>query len=357
MRILLLTRYDRLGASSRVRTLQYLPHFASLGWSTDVAPFFSNTYLEKLYLGQPRWRETIQAYAHRIRDIVEARSYDLLWVEKELFPYLPAIFERLLLKLSIPYVADYDDAIFHNYDKNPLRLVRSLLGRKIDLVMRHASLVVAGNEYLAQRARLAGSHHVEIIPTVVDLQKYGYRGQNRDSNKTLVVGWIGTPKTSHYLHSLKNIFRSLKADFAVRFAAVGASVESLGDLPVEPWPWSEDTEIESLQKFDIGIMPLEDSDWERGKCGYKLIQYMACGVPVVASPVGVNSKIVKPGVNGFLAKNNEDWRRSLTVLLTDANMRQTMGFNARKNVETRYCLQTQAPRLEGLMRLAVKGCL
>jgi glycosyltransferase involved in cell wall biosynthesis len=354
LKILLLTRYARLGASSRLRALQYLPYFESLGWQVDPAPFFSNVYLEKLYAGKPTWKEALMAYWSRIRVLARAGRYDLVWVEKEILPFLPAAAERLLKALGTPYMVDYDDALFHRYDLHRLPVVRVLLGRKIDAVMKKAALVVAGNRYLADRAKKAGARRVEIIPTVVDMNRYPALDNQPDRSRgPLVVGWIGTPKTSRYLYPLKNVFKSLQSQFNVRFAAVGATRKSLGDLPVEPWQWSEDTEVDSIRKFDIGIMPLEDSPWERGKCGYKLIQYMACGLPVVASPVGVNAEIVEPGVNGFLAQGEGPWRESLAILLSEAESRMQMGRMGRKKVESRYCLQVQAPRIETLLRQLV----
>ena len=349
MKILLLTRYDRMGASSRLRALQYLPYFQSLGWQVDPVPFFSQAYLRNLYAAQSVWREVLLAYLRRFKALTKAGGYDLVWIEKEVLPFFPAVAERLLSALRIPYMVDYDDALFHQYDMHRLWPVRAVLGRKIDAVMRHASLVVAGNEYLAARARNAGARRVEIVPTVIDLDRYQVRDpRSETTGKPLVVGWIGTPKTSRYLHPLKPVFAFLQSRFNVRFVAVGASRESLGDLPVEPWPWSETTEVESISRFNIGIMPLDDSPWERGKCGYKLIQYMACGIPVVASPVGVNSEIVEPGANGWLAEGSAQWQESLASLLIDMQSRLKMGKNGRKIVESWYCLQIQAPRLKRL---------
>jgi glycosyltransferase involved in cell wall biosynthesis len=351
LKILLLTRYGRLGASSRLRALQYLPYFESLGWQMDPAPFFSNVYLEKLYAGEPTWGETLLAYWGRIRALVRTGRYELVWVEKEILPFLPASAELILKAFGTPYIVDYDDALFHKYDLHRLHVVRVLLGRKIDAVMKNAALVVAGNQYLADRAKSAGARRVKIVPTVIDLNRYPAGNDQPDKNdRPLVVGWIGTPKTSRYLCPLKNVFESLQSQFNVRFVAVGSTRKSLGDLPVEPWQWSEDTEVDSIRHFDIGIMPLEDSPWERGKCGYKLIQYMACGLPVVASPVGVNTEIVGPGVNGFLAQGERSWWESLAALLSGAESRRQMGRKGRKKVESRYCLQVQAPRLAKLIR-------
>jgi len=265
---------------------------------------------------------------------------------------MPALAEWLLVKVGIRYIVDYDDALFHRYDRHRSWLIRSLLGRKIDSVMRHAALVVAGNDYLAERARAAKARRVEIVPTVVDLTRYV--ALQSDNNHTLVIGWIGSPATSCYLSAIASVYESLTKRFDLRFVAVGVSEEEVRGLPIEVWHWSEKTEVQSIQAFDIGIMPLEDSPWECGKCGYKLIQYMACGLPVVASPVGVNRQIIEHGSNGFLAQDVHEWVQALDRLLKDQDLRRRMGAKGRERVEAWYSLQVQAPRLEGLMREAVR---
>lgn len=344
MKVLLLSRYGNLGASSRVRYLQYLDEFEAQGWTVAVSPLFSNAYLEALYGGHGRWRETVWGYLHRLHTLVRVRQFDVLIIEKELFSFLPALFEGLLARLGVPYVVDYDDALFHRYDLHSRAVVRCLLGRKIDAVMRNAAVVVAGNEYLADRARAAGARRIEIIPTVVDTKHYQPAALRSDGPP--VVGWIGTPKTSHYLEPLLPVFERLHGEIPVRFVAVGARKIDFAGTPVEAWPWSEETEVSSIQRFDIGIMPLHDSPWERGKCGYKLIQYMACGLPVVASPVGVNKEIVTEGQNGYLADTLDKWRKKLVILLhMSPNIRAEIGKAGRERVEAWYSLQSQAPRL------------
>lgn len=212
MRVLLLSRYGDLGASSRVRYLQYLGDFQERGWTVEISPLFSNAYLEALYGGTGRFRETVVGYVGRLYALLRARKFDVLIIEKELFPFLPAWFERVLSGLGVPYVVDYDDALFHRYDLNRRAVVRAVLGRKIDAVMRHAALVIAGNEYLADRARAAGARSIEIIPTVVDTERYRPVAERVEG--PLVVGWIGTPKTSYYLETLLPMLPSCTKSWA-----------------------------------------------------------------------------------------------------------------------------------------------
>ncbi len=343
MKVLFLTRYGSLGASSRVRFLQYLPYFEKQGLDITINSLLSDKYILALYEKDSCWIEIIKGYFNRAITLFNVRTYDLLIIEKEVFPFMPAIIERLFYLFGVRYIVDYDDALFHNYDCHSNRWVRLFLGKKIDSVMSHASIVTVGNKYLAKRAKLAGARNVEIIPTVVDAKSYQI---NRDTDRDVpIVGWIGTPKTSRYLEPLLPIFKAIKNDINVRFVAVGAKPEDFESTVVETWLWSEDSEVSSLQQFDIGIMPLKDTPWERGKCGYKLIQYMACGIAVIASPVGVNCEIVEQDRTGKLASSPEDWNQALRSLL-EAGPRviNEMGNNGRLKVEEWYSLEIQSNR-------------
>ncbi|HEY3477186.1 MAG TPA: hypothetical protein VGK56_21400, partial [Anaerolineales bacterium] len=173
MQVLLLTRYERLGSSSRVRFYQYLPYLRKHGLEFVTAPFFTDEYVRDLYSGRrASFRKMLGAYLRRLSILMSSRKFDLLWVEKELFPWLPAEVENLFHVSKIPYAVDYDDAVFHRYDMHPSGMVRTLLGHKIDGVMRHAGLVIAGNDYIANRAVRAGARNVEQLPSVVDVDQY-----------------------------------------------------------------------------------------------------------------------------------------------------------------------------------------
>jgi hypothetical protein len=254
MKVLLLSRYGPLGASSRVRFLQYLPYFRSQGVEVTVKPLLSDAYLQALYRGGPRWGEVVKGYAERILILLGARRFDVVIVEKELFPFMPAVAERFIRLDGVRYVVDYDDALFHRYDCHSNPLVRLLLGKKIDAVMRQATTVIAGNKYLAEHALRAGANRVEIIPTVVDADHY--QPKQKTGGENLIVGWIGTPKTSRYLKPLLPVFEAINKEMSVRFVAVGAIPRDFEGTAVETWPWSAETEVESIQQFDIGIMPM-----------------------------------------------------------------------------------------------------
>lgn len=350
MKIALLTRYSRLGASSRLRTYQYLPLLESQGFDIEAVPFFDDEYLRNLYSGKRRPMKLIGYYAKRFAHFLSASKADLIWIEKEALPWVPWPLERMMLPNGIPYVVDYDDAVFHRYDLDSGGIVRHLLHDKIDRVMQNAACVMVGNGYLGDRASAAGASRIEMVPTVVDLDRYRVVSNGHDPDCPR-VGWIGTPKT--WEGSARPTYANLKATIGASgatFRAIGASLDPISAKGFENIPWTERDEVSLIQSLDVGIMPLQDDPWTRGKCGYKLIQYMACGVPVVASPVGVNTQIVKHGVTGFLAETEQEWRDCVARLLSDAQLRQEMGMAGRRQIEEGYSLQVWASKVADILR-------
>ncbi len=354
MRVLLLTKYDRLGASSRMRAFQYLSLMREAGLDIRQQSLLSDDLLANRYAkGSYGKRALFSAYLERLRVLSTADKYDLVWIEKEALPWMPVSIEKLLLG-RVPYVLDYDDAVFHSYDRNRNGLVRLFLGRRLDKLMSSARLVVAGNAYLAQRATDAGASWVEKIPTTIDLLRYqGARSSNGIEGRAPCVVWIGSPSTVRYLSDLSEVLIALSKQVRFRLRVIGGQLVIPG-LDVECVKWSEESEVQAISEGDVGIMPLRDSYWERGKCGYKLIQYMACGLPVVASPVGVNVEIVSNGVNGFLASSSTEWVDSLKNLLVDPVLRKQMGASGYDRVEEKYCIQQVGPRLTALLRKAAR---
>lgn len=357
MKVLLLSRYGDLAASSRYRFRQYLPFLKREGIEPTVAPLLDDGYIQRLYAGRRSNSAALgRAYVNRFWRLLSGRKYDLVWVHMEAFPWLPAWLEGAVMKVAPRYVVDYDDAWFHHYNLHPSGAVRWALGRKIDGVMRQAALVVAGSKYIADWAHKAGAPRVEIVPTVIDLENYPPTPQ--PDNATFTIGWIGSPRSDQWLRTIRPALQEVCLDGDTRVVAIGAGDIGLDGLPVEVRPWSEETEIDELRRFDVGIMPLADSSFARGKCGFKLIQYMASARPVVASPVGENVKIVADGVNGFLAGTQEEWVRALRQLRADAALRRRMGEAGRARVEQEYCLQVTAPRMAQLLREAAgKPCV
>jgi glycosyltransferase involved in cell wall biosynthesis len=350
MRVVAFTKYGAQAASTRQRLLQYLPALRDAGIHVDWYPLLGDDYVRGLTQGtKPSKLSIARHYADRMGQIAAARGADALWIYAELFPYLPAAFERLAFAGRVPVVYDFDDAFFHQYDQAPRPLVRRMLSGKLEPLLRGAAICACGNAYLQDYADRFCDRTV-ILPTVVDTD--AYVPSPREQDRSLSIGWIGTPSTWQYVQAILPLLAELAAEHGLRVRVVGAGAgaEADGFDGLDLVSWQEETEITEVQRMDIGIMPLPDESWARGKSGYKLIQYMACGLPVVASPVGVNAEIVVPGETGFLARTTEEWRNALVTLLNDAATRRRMGENGRRRAEASYSLKYCAPKMVELFR-------
>jgi len=358
MKILMLTRYGRLGASSRVRFLQYLPYLEEAGMQVTVQPLLSDDMLRLRYAqGHYPLVALMGAYWRRCRALMRCTDFDLVWIEKEALSWWPLWLESMLLR-RVVYALDYDDAVFLNYAMHRRAWIRRWFGGRLGSLMARAALVIAGNDYLADYARRNAAPRVVVIPTVLDLARYpapGGAGSELVRTGPPRLVWIGSPATVHYLQLLAAPLRVLAQRTSFVLRIVGGGAIQMPGVPMEVLAWSEESEVETIAACDVGVMPLLDSPWERGKCGYKLIQYMACGLPVVASNVGVNPQIVQSDVNGFIASSDDEWVAALQRLLGDHALRVRLGLAGRQRVERDYCVQQTGPRVAGLLRSAVEG--
>ena len=350
IKALFLTKYGRLGASSRLRTLQYIDFYEKNDIICSTSALIDNFLLENKYKNKKySIKNLFLAYIRRLIVMLNKGIYDVIWIEKEALPWCPFFIEYFLLS-KVPYILYYDDAIFHNYDEHRSKLVRYIYGDRLDRLMANSSLVTVGNSYLEKRALQSGAKWVERVPTVVDISKYSPLCSLDSAKRVPVIVWIGSPSTVKYLDILKSPLRKLSESFSFKLRIIGASDFKLDGVNIEYVNWTEDSETLLICESDIGVMPLYNTNWELGKCGYKLIQYMACGLPVVASRVGANSDIVCHGENGFLVDSSKEWYEALSFLLTNSDVRSSFGKQGRALIETKYSLQTQAPRLESFFR-------
>lgn len=352
--LLVLSRYGSLGASSRVRSYQYVDSLRAAGFTVDVQPMFDNAYVvaRNSADGSPRIASVASAYLRRLRGTLAAFRARAVWLEYELLPWLPFAVEQWLYSSKRPVIVDYDDAIFHRYDQHPRAGVRRVLAKKIDRIMASATAVVVGNEYLAERASAAGARRIHQFPSVVDLRRY--RQRTSFSENQLVVGWIGSRSTTPYLRTIAPVLRDAASALRARLVNVGGARLEMPGVPVEYHPWSEDTEIERMLEFDIGVMPLPDEPWARGKCGYKLVQYMACGLPTIASPVGANARIVEHAVTGFLASGADEWAGALRALAASTQLRAQMGARGYRRAAEHYSLEATAPKVVDLVASVIR---
>jgi glycosyltransferase involved in cell wall biosynthesis len=360
MRVLMLPKYGRRSASFRARFEQFLPYFREAGIFCDVSVLLDDNYLSERFSSGRRSIQSIsQAIVRRIAALSRAKRYDLVYLHYEVFPYVPALFERWLNILRVPYVFDFDDPIFHYYDLSPNFLIRIALRNKIARVISGAHLVFAGSPYLVEYAKRFNSN-VEYAPTVVDLNRFPRSDTEHvpgAGKSEVIIGWIGSPSTAPYLLAIAEPLRRFFAQIPGRLVVVGAGPEfTLPGIPMEVRPWSEERELADLRSFDVGVMPLTDDPWSRGKCAYKLIQYMACELPVIASPVGVNQTVVVHGVSGLLASDDKQWLGALQTLAHDRYLRLAMGSAGRSRVESLYSVQKIAPQIVRAVQRAARAC-
>lgn len=359
--VLALSPIPEEGAGCRFRISQFVPYLREQGIEVTVRPFYTPEYFRLVYRRGQHVRKAALFVAlawRRFRDLPGIGRYDLVWLYREAIPLGPPVIEWLIARMGIPIVYDFDDAIFLPSVSEANRAVAFLKhpGR-VAQVLRRSRHVVVGNEFLAEYARRYNDA-VTVLPTVVDTSRFVPRAHVPPQPRKLVVGWIGSPTTFQYLESLKDVLAAVSAKhpFTLKVSGAGRPVNFPG-VDVQVVPWSMADEVELFNTCDLGVYPLTDDDWSRGKCGFKAIQCMACGVPVVAAAVGVNREIITHGVNSMLASTPQEWIEHLSVLLTNSELRNRMAIAGRQTIEARYSLRVTGPRLAAVLATAAHPTL
>lgn len=284
--------------------------------------------------------------AGRMLALAEARRHDVVILQKK--TSLHRIELALLRRFNPRIIFDFDDAVmFHELEHR-----RPFTGKpfvKFVRTINHCAAVVAGNRFLASFAE-PNCSNVHVLPTPIDLDRYRLKDYGR-STDTVTIGWIGVGGNLYYLQDLASVFQRLAKEYpALRLKIVSNRSIEIPGIPIHFEPWSLDGEIPALQSFDIGVMPLRDTIWARGKCGFKILQYMGTAVPAVASPVGINSEFIQHGVTGFLTTDDVEWERALRQLIEQPAMRREMGLKGRHAVEERYSKARFASRYIEILR-------
>jgi glycosyltransferase involved in cell wall biosynthesis len=336
----------------RFRIEQWARHLEKAGLRFTHLPFEDQALHDVLYQKGRQIRKAyllLKALARRFALLPRVRKFDLVYVSREATLLGPAFIERLVAFLKVPLVFDFDDAIWVPY-RSPANKWFSYLkcfGKTATLcrISRH---VLAGNPYLAEYARQY-NRHVSVIPTTIDPEVYSVRPAD-DPTQTgpITIGWTGSYSTVQHLDTLRPALLQLRRRCPFRLLVIGTPSYTLDGVDVVARPWQASSEVADLHQFDIGLMPLPDDNWSRGKCGLKMLQCMGVGVPVVASPVGVNRDMVQDGVNGFLAATEEEWVTKLDRLIHDARLRRDMGLMGRQTVEQHYAAGTWAERVRNI---------
>ncbi len=320
--------------SARLRVRQLIPALRRCGVDMqEIIPSVSRYPPVRKWL-RPFWGGA--ALAIRAPAVLATHRYDIAFLQRELISTLLTL-EPLT---KHPRVLDVDDAIFLHQR-----------GRSIERLARQCDLVICGNNYLAEQFSL-WNENIAVIPTAVDTVRYvpkDARHQEQPDQEQPVIGWIGTSENLKYVYeielALRNMFEA-RPDAVLR--VIADSRPRFGQIPeqqVDYIRWSPEKEVEDIQGMAIGIMPLPNSPWERGKCSYKMLQYMACGVPVVVSPVGMNTQVLALGQAGIAATGQPQWVDALLGLLSDSKMRETMGKTGRLIVEKHFSINVIAPRI------------
>ncbi|MDX2031125.1 MAG: glycosyltransferase family 4 protein [Blastocatellia bacterium] len=355
MKVLFLPPNPIEAANTRYRIHQYLPYLASRGIEGTMAPFLTSELFLQLYRPGNTLRKgmgIVRAALGRMRAVLQAGRYDAVFVSREAMLFGPPVIEWALKNLAgRPIVFDFDDAIFESYVSPTYGRLASLLKSpaKTYQIFSMSSHIIAGNEYLASHARRYNSN-VTIVPTVVDADLYSSSGAGRPPTGRTVIGWIGSHSTARYLDLLAPALQRLAARRAVLFRVIGAGREiRIPGVEVENRPWRMDSEIEDLHGFDIGVYPIVDDAWSRGKCAFKAIQYMAAGVPVIASPVGMTQEIITHNRNGLLAGATEEWEAGFAALLDRPALRDQLIEAGRETIRAQYSLAVHAPRLAAIL--------
>jgi glycosyltransferase involved in cell wall biosynthesis len=345
IRVLGLALYGPLAASNRYRLGQYRDGLREYGIDLRINHLLNDDYVRWRFTGGTMpLKSLFKSLGERLSTVLDSAGYDVAMLYCELLPLMPAIVEQRLIRR--PYIYDLDDAFYLKYKIGRLRMARPFLGGKFDRLMRNAAAVTAGNKILQH---YAGRHNpaAYYFPTVVDTSRYVPR-VHADGDGVFTIGWIGSPSTAAYLEHLADPLSVISSEGEVRLVVIGAKAPHIAGVDVVELEWREESEIARINTFDVGVMPLVDDEWSRGKCAFKLIQYMACGKPVIASAVGANNDVVT-GDCGFLASSSQEWVDALRLLRDNRAMAAEMGRAAREHVVTHYSLQHNLPVLAELI--------
>ncbi|MBK6264560.1 glycosyltransferase [Marivirga sp. S37H4] len=335
--------------SQRFRFEQYFPVLKEKGFQYKIAPFLSPKAWAVLYQKGNKLKKVTSiffSFMKRSALLFQLKPYDFIFIHREASPVGPPFFEwavRFLWRKKIIY--DFDDAIWLD-DPNEAGSLKSRIKwkKKVKSICKWSYKVSCGNQYLADFASKFNAM-VVVNPTTIDSENL-HMVQNKlpqtDKKTPPIIGWTGTHSTLHYLNDVIPILEKLETQYDFKFLVIANKRPDFSLKSLIYIPWNKATEIKDLNQMDIGIMPLTDDIWSKGKCGFKALQYMALAKPVVASPVGVNQHIIENGRSGYLAVTEAEWETALTTLLTQENRRIEMGLNGLQKVRKHYTVNSNS---------------
>jgi len=335
----------------RLKYEQYFDYFRANGYDITVSPFMSERFWNIVYkpgrlLEKSFW--TLAGHVRRIFDLARAPFYDGLYIFLWAVPFGPPLFEALFCGLNRRIVYDIDDMVFLKPKSHANPIVAALKSSsRITYMLRHARHVITCTPTLDEVARRYNANTTDISSTIntdTYLPVNPYRNEG-----PVTIGWSGSHATIQFLHLLDEVLRDVSRARDIRLLVIGDAEFSIPGVEVEAIPWRAATEVADLQRIDIGVYPLPDDEWVLGKSGLKALQYMALGIPTVATAVGANFRVVLDGQTGFLVRSPEEWRRRLIELIDDAALRRRMGEAARTHVEQSYSIRANRDRYLGVI--------
>ncbi|MFN8247432.1 MAG: glycosyltransferase family 4 protein [Ferruginibacter sp.] len=337
---------ENIAPGQRLKYEQYFSDWRKHGYEITVSPFFSERMQSILYSPKRKPEKiywVLRAYLKRFITAFSLKKYDLVYIFLWVTPFGYPMMERLYLAMNPNTVYDIDDAIFMKAQSVMNRSMDFIRGRsKPFFLMKKAKHVIACTPFLTEVA-VTYNEAVTDISSTINTETYLPVNSYSNDHK-LVLGWSGSHSTSQFLYLLKDALLELNARHPFKLLVMGDASFSIEGLDVEAIPWSVEKEVPTLQRFDIGLYPLPmDNQWVLGKSGLKALQYMAIGLPVVATAIGANYRIIENGRSGFLVKTKEEWIAALLTLMNDPQLRKNIGIAARENVEASYSIHANAP--------------
>lgn len=337
--------------SQRFRVEQYLSWLGTQHIHTTSYPFLSSRAWKIFYQSNKPLSKSFQillGFIRRFMLLARLIYVDFVFIHREATPVGPPIIEWLIAKvLRKRIIYDFDDAIWlPNYSKQHRFIHRLKAYWKVKFIIRWAFRVSVGNDYLAKYASMY-NQRVVVIPTTIDMDYHALpHSINRQKNP--IIGWTGTHTTVEYLKPIVPALEQLAAIHAFEFVVISNEPPNFSIPKLRFVRWNKYTEIEDLSQFSMGIMPLEDTEWAKGKCGFKALQYMALGIPTIADNVGVNSSIITHGLDGFIATNREDWFEYMNSLLSEPSLGKILGANAQTCIRNRFSVQANKEKYSAL---------
>lgn len=327
----------------RLKFEQYYDNWRTSGFDVEVSPFMSEKMQKIVYRKGyllSKISGTIGGYLRRLKDIRRLAGYDIVYIFLWATPFGPPVTERMIRARAKKMIYDIDDLVYMRKTSRHNRFIGFLKSSsKINFLIRKSDRIMVSTDELVSYSKKFNDK-LTLIPATIDVNKYTYPKYH--SSGAIVIGWSGSQTTSKYLHLIAPVLKYLFSKFDIKIMVMGDDDFEMDGVDIELLHWTAEDEIKNIQKFDIGLHPLPNEKWAYGKSGGKLVQYMAAGIPIVATALGPNFKVIKDGYNGFLVNGEQEWIDKLTLLITDHELRKQMGSNSRRFAEENSSIEANA---------------